>query len=383
MTTLPWNPSRRRVNTTLAAAAMTAGAAATMLVAPSPAAAARVVFLNADAVVINADNGQDPTLNSYSTTGFTAGPISGWPALTDDDKRELVYLMKEATVPFDITYTWERPAAGSYDMIVMGTAADNAALFGGVGCSGAIGLADCDDGNAENVSFLFYGCMDAEDQDNLHSVAHTIFAALGFGWGLENTSVGGQIMGSFFDNGGSVQFGASCTDISGAANCTEHPGCAVGLQNASTDLLGRLGARVDDGMPTLLITEPVNLTVVDSTFTVQAEAEDGFGGLTVELLIVEADVTEQDEEPPYSWTLADVPDGEWTLQVTVTDADANVHTEQVTVCVGTETCPDAGLSDTGGSSTGALDDTGSGDEDASSTGDAAATSTSSSGGDDG
>ncbi len=334
---------------------------------PGSAAAERVVFLNADPVTLNADNDQDPTLDSYATAGFTAGPISGWPALSDEDKTRLTYLMKEASVAFDITYTWERPDSGTYDMVVMGTEADNAALFTGVGCSGAIGLADCNDANAENISFLFYGCMDEDDQDNLQAVAHTIFSGLGFGWGLENTGVGGQIMGSFFDNGSSVQFGASCTDIAGAANCTEHVGCDAGDQNATDDLLMRIGARVDDGSPTLSITEPADLAIVEPTFTITADADDGFGGLSVELLIVEADVTQLDDDPPYAWTLADVPPGQWTLQVTVTDADDNVRAEQVSVCVGTESCPDEGPADSGGSSTGAVDD-GTSEDDGTSTG---------------
>lgn len=344
-----------------------------VVMTPGEAAAARVVYLNADGVTLNADNGQDPTLDSYSTTGFVAGSLSGWPALTDEDKATLTYLMKEASRELDITYTWERPASGTYDMLVMGSDADAAARFPDLGCSPAIGLADCDDGNAENISFFFWGCMDEADQTNLDHVAHTMFTGLGFGWGLENTGAFGQIMGTFVDNGDSVEFGTVCTDISGTPNCTEHGGCAAGMQNETDELLGRLGARVDDGMPTLTITAPADFAVVDSTFAVTAEAEDGFGGMTVELLVVEAMVTQVDDKPPYSWSLADVPDGQWTIQVTATDIDGNVRAEQVTVCIGSDECPAEAGDSTGGdeSSTGADEDTGdasTGDDGGSTTG---------------
>ena len=347
------------------------------LLGSNEAEAARVVYLNADPIVLNADNGQDPTLDSYSTTGFVAGQVSGWPELSDEDRAEITYLMKEASRELDITYTWERPDSGTYDMLVMGTDADAAARFPDLGCSPAIGLADCDDGNAENISFFFYGCMDEAAQGNLQEVAHTMFTGLGFGWGLENTGAFGQIMGTFVDNDESVKFGTVCTDISGTPVCMEHEGCADGMQNETDDLLARVGARVDDGMPTLSITEPADLAIVDSTFSVAAEAEDGFGGMTVELLVVEAMATQLDDKPPYSWSLADVPDGQWTIQVTATDIDGNARAEMVTVCVGSDTCPiEEGAESTGGeSSTGADegdgDDTTGGGDGGSSTGGAA------------
>ena len=58
-------------------------AAALTWLAASDAAAERVVFINLDAVVLNADNGQDPTLDSYTSNGFTPGPASGF-MLTED-----------------------------------------------------------------------------------------------------------------------------------------------------------------------------------------------------------------------------------------------------------------------------------------------------------
>lgn len=304
---------------------------------PTAAKAERVVYINTDPVVLTNSNGQDPVTNSYNTTGFSPGPASGWPALTDDQKNLLLYWLKEGSVPFDVIYTFERPMSGSYDMIVMGSAADNAALFPGLGCSAAIGLADCGDGNAENISFLFWGCMSAGDQTDMHRVAFNIYAALGFGWGLENLAVSGQIMGSYTAN--ALQFGNSCVNISGTQNCIgQHPGCADPQQNSTSDLLARLGARIDDGPPFVQITYPMNDEIVPSDILVTANVGDLFGGVEVVLEIVGQDMMVVDERPPYGWTLEGIPSGTWTIRVTATDADGNVVSDESTFCVDTPTC---------------------------------------------
>lgn len=320
---------------------------------PDTAAARRVVFINLDPVMLVNTNGQDPTTNSYSTTGFTPGMASGWATLSEEDQTELLYWFKEASVPFDIVYTFDRPPAGTlYDMVVTGTAADNMALFPGLGCSGAIGLADCSDTNQENVSFLFYGCMNAADQANMHRVAFTTFAAMGFGWGLENLTGTGQIMAGYSMS--SLQFGNSCTTISGAQLCPgQHVGCADPQQNSTADLLGRLGARVDDGPPVVTITSPMHGDVVQPDITVEAAVGDLFGGLTVELEVVEAGATQIDDRPPYSWNLAGIPQGTWTLRVSATDADMNLTTQEIQVCVDLPECGVEPPSD----STGVADDT--------------------------
>ncbi len=320
---------------------------------PQVAAAERIVFINTDPVVLNNANGQDPSSDSYNTTGFVPGPSSGWPALSEDQQTELLYWLKEASVPFDIVYTFQRPANGNYDMIVTGSAADNAALFPDLGCSAAIGLADCDDGNDENISFMFWGCMNAADQTDMHRVAFNIFAGLGFGWGLENLSVTGQIMGNYTIN--ALEFGNSCANIDGAAICPTHVGCPAGTMNSTADLNQRIGPRVDDGPPVLTITAPMNNEVVDPDVVVTANVGDLFGGLEVTLEIVEAKQSLEDLTPPYSWSLTNIPQGTWTLRVTATDADLNVVSEEVSICVDVPECglpPTEDSSGGGGSTTG-------------------------------
>lgn len=336
-------------------------AIAGVLLSPGTAAAERVVFVNLDPVVLTNAAGQDPTQNSYNTMGFTPGPATGWPTLSDDERTELLYWLKEASAPFDIIYTFERPVAGTYDMVVTGTAADNAALFPGLGCSAAIGLADCSDGNAENVSFLFYGCMDAADQGDMHRVAFNVFAALGFGWGLENLTGTGQIMANYTPT--SLEFGDVCTNISGAQLCAGgHVGCPANQQNSTADLLARIGARVDDGPPTVTILSPADGAVFDAGAAVNVDAAVGdlFGGLVVELEIVEAGQTQLDEQPPYHWTL-EFPTGQWTLRVNATDADGNLVSQQVVVCVDVPECGGS-VDDTGAGSTSGSADSTAGDE---------------------
>ncbi len=336
------------------------GAAAIVSAIPITASAERVVYINLEPTTLISDAGHDPTMNSYATTGFMPGPISGWPALTEAQKAELLYWLREASAPFDITYTFDRPAAGSYDMLATGTDVDNEALFPGVGCAAAIGLADCGDTNGENISFLFHGCMSAMEQADMRRVAFNALAALGFGWGLENLTGSGQVMAGYTVF--SLEFGDECTTISGTSTC-EHMGCPAGQQNSTTDLTAVIGARVDDGPPVVTILSPDNLEVVqgDVSFVVEAEITDKFGGLSAALEIVEGMFVQPLEDPSdltrperFAWTVT-LPAGamSWTLRVSGTDADGNVTTEEVVVCVDMASCdagPSSDGSDSGGSS---------------------------------
>jgi MYXO-CTERM domain-containing protein len=324
-------------------------ACALALVLPATASAAkRIVYVNTNPEVLINTAGQDPTMNSYSTTGFVPGQISGWPALTDSQKAELQYLMKEASLPFDIEWTYERPAVGTYDMLVMGTDTNFTALFPALGaCSSAVSVLDCTDASAENISFFFWGCMTDVQQTEMDRVAHTAFTGLGFGWGLEQVSVAGEIMGGFTNT--ALEFGNTCVANSGAATCT-HTGCAASTQNSTADMNATIGPRVDDGAPVVVITEPLDGAMLDASVVVRADVTDGFGGLTVELEIPEASLTQVDDNDPlwdYSWGL-DLPAGPWTIKVNATDADGNVTSEEVQICVGPDPC-DGGSSTAGGS----------------------------------
>lgn len=323
--------------------------AATVLCIARPANAERVVYLNLDPQALNSGAGNDPAQNSHATTGFVPGSIGGWPTLSDADRALLLHWFKQATVPFDIRFVLDRPAVGTYDMLVFGSEADNTALFPSLGCSPAIGLADCTDTDAEDISFMFWGCMPAAQQDELERVAFYGLTAMGFSWGLENLVGTGQIMGSYSLTG--LEFGSVCTAISGTSQCT-HSGCGASQQNSTTDLNGVIGPRVDDGPPVVTITAPTNYAIVDPELTIAATVDDAFGGVAVALEVVEAGQSLDDDVPPHSWHLQAIPAGKWTLRVTATDADANVSMQEVVVCVGLDECNDevGGSSSGGGSS---------------------------------
>lgn len=321
------------------------------LLAPTNASAQRTVFLNLEPQAINADRGNDPALNSYSTNSFVPGTVDGHPALDDAQRAELMYWFKHGTVPFDVHFTYERPAVGDYDMLVFGSEADNGELFPDLGCSASIGLADCTDADAGNISFMFWGCMPDNQQEDLRRLAFFGLTALGFGWGLEPVGVSGQIMGTFSQAG--VEFGDTCVALDNLpANCT-HNGCAMGQQNSTADLTPAVGARVDDGPPVVTIVSPGDLEIVDANVQVVAEVEDQFGDVEVVLEIVEAGQALEDHVPPHDWGLTNIPQGMWTLRVSATDVDGNLTTAEVVVCVDVGLCSGATGGESGGSSGGA------------------------------
>jgi MYXO-CTERM domain-containing protein len=326
-----------------------------MAVLPGDARAERTIFVNLNPQAINDAGGNDPAMNSFSTGNFNGGTIDGWVALTEPQRAELLFWLKEGTVPFDIHFTFDRPAAGTYDMIAFGSEADAAELFTDIDCPPAVGLSDCEDADAEDISFMFWGCMPAAQQDDMQRIAFNALTGAGFGWGLENVSSSGQIMGSYTLGG--VEFAEECSPINGTPACM-HGACLEGLQSSATDVEARFGARVDDGPPVVVITSPADLSVTGSDISVTADVTDEYGGLAVELEVVEAmGESLADDLPPYGWNLQNVPDGMWTLRLTATDADLNVVVQEVVVCVGGDDCPIAGTGTTSESSSGGGDQT--------------------------
>src|SRR5690606_12745238 len=189
--------------------------------------------------------------DQIGASGFTATDCDGWAGATPDQVEELLALLKDTSVAFDIIYTLERPTEGEYDMIVFGSADDHASSFGG-SCSTQVGLSDCSDAGGVSIGFSYWGCLPAEDQLDTHRVAFHTLGALGYGWGLENIAGTGQVMSGYSASG--LKFGDACANINGTASCT-HDGCQTGQQNSSADLPANIGARVDDGPPILTVLE--------------------------------------------------------------------------------------------------------------------------------
>jgi MYXO-CTERM domain-containing protein len=314
---------------------------------PASAHASRIVYVNTDPITITAGV-NDPTMDQIAVNGYMDTDLDGWAGATPEQIEELLVLLKDTSVEFDIIYTLERPAAGPYDMVVFGTADDHASAFGGT-CSTQVGISDCGDAGGVSIGFSFFGCLTMEDQLDPHRVAFHTLGALGYGWGLENISGTGQVMSGYSAAG--LKFGDMCANINGAAACT-HEGCAMGQQNSSADLLANLGARVDDGPPTLTVLEPQPNADVTAPFNVVIDIDDAFGGLSGRLEVVGSGIPPVvDDTWPYAWNGVDLGAGPVTLRVTAIDADGNETTTDVPICIGGG-CPDTGDGDGDGDPTG-------------------------------
>ncbi|MFO7563673.1 MAG: MYXO-CTERM sorting domain-containing protein [Enhygromyxa sp.] len=297
---------------------------------PARAEAKRVVYINTGPVTVLAGDQNDPAADTISVNGYTPTSFAGWNGATEEQRQELLHLLKQTTVYWDVVFTLERPAVGPYDMIVFGDAGDHASAFGGA-CSPQVGIADCDDGNGVSIGFLFWGCLDESKWFDPHRVAFSVLGALGYSWGMENVSVSGQVMGSYSNFG--LKYGDSCVPVSGTSNCN-HQLCPAGQQNGTAEMVARHGARVDDGPPELVVLEPAVDALVSGPFDVVVEIIDDFGGVSAELSVVGLDAPPVvDEDWPFRWNNVELPAGSQVLEITAYDFDGGQTTTQVPICV--------------------------------------------------
>lgn len=301
-----------------------------VVLVPDVASARRVVYINTEPVMV-VGGSNDTTMNAINVNGFTDTELDGWTGATPEQIGELVWLLQQTTLAWDVEFVTERPAEGPYDMVVFGSADDHAGAFGG-NCSVQVGISDCLDAGGESIGFLFWGCLGEADQLDPYRVAFHTLGALGYGWGMENVAGTGQVMASFSGTG--LKYGEQCSMISGASTCT-HEGCAMGQQNGSAEMLARHGARVDDGPPVITVLSPTAGSTVQAPFDVAIEVDDAFGGISTSLALVEFGVDPVvDDTYPFAWASLDVPSGNLTLRITATDADGNEVSTDVPVCVG-------------------------------------------------
>lgn len=307
---------------------------------PSRAEAKRVVYINTDPVVVIAGAVNDPATNTISVNGYTQTNFVGWNGATEEQRQELLYLLKETTVYWDVVFTLERPAVGPYDMIVFGDTLNQASAFGG-SCSPQVGIADCNDQNGVSIGFLFWGCLDASKWFDPHRVAFSVLGALGYSWGMDNVGVSGQVMGSYSAFG--LKYGESCVNVSGSQNCV-HQLCGVGQQNGTAEMVSRHGARMDDGPPQLVVLEPAVDAILPGPFDVVIEVIDDFGGLSAELEVLGLGAPPvPDDQWPFRWDNLQLPAGSHVLQITATDFDGGKATTQVPICV--DACDEPGDGD--------------------------------------
>lgn len=327
---------------------------------PTEANASRVVFVNTEPVTVTAGMANDPSADTVNVNGFTTTDFDGWAGATDEQKATLLAMMKDTSVAFDIVYTLERPAEGPYDMVVLGSAEDHMSSFGGT-CSTQVGLSDCGDANGVSIAFSYWGCLDMEDQLDPERVAFHTLGGLGYGWGLENIAGNGQVMSSWTNT--ALRFGDMCANLANAPTGCMHAECSVDQQNSTADLLANIGARVDDGPPSIVVIEPQPGADVTSPFNVVVDVQDAFGGLSAQIEIVDSgSPAVPDDSYPYRWDGLALGNGPVTLRVTAFDADGGEASVDIPVCVGGG-CPDTGDGDGDGDG-----DAGDGDGDAGETG---------------
>ncbi len=312
---------------------------------PASAQASRVVYINTDPVMV-VGGMNDTTMNAINVNGFMDTELDGWVGATPELIGELMWLLKQTTLAYDVEFVLERPAQGPYDMVVFGSADDHMSAFGGT-CSVQVGISDCTDAGGESIAFMFWGCLGTpEDQIDPHRIAFHTLGGLGYGWGMENVAGTGQVMASYSASG--LKYGDQCSMISGTSACM-HEGCAMGTQNGDAEMLARHGARVDDGPPVINVISPTAGSTVMVPFDVSVEVDDAFGGISTSLVLVEYGTDPVvDDTYPLGWAGLDVPNGNLTLRITATDADGNEVSEDVPICVGGPCDPP---DDTGGDTT--------------------------------
>jgi MYXO-CTERM domain-containing protein len=307
---------------------------------PLQAEARRVVYINTDPIVVLPGAANDPTIDTISVNGYAVTSFTGWNGATEQQRQQLLHLLKNTTIYWDVVFTLERPAVGPYDMIVFGDARDHATAFGGA-CSPQVGIADCDDTDGVSIGFLFWGCLDASKQFDPHRVAFSILGALGYSWGMDNVDVSGQVMGSYSNSG--LKYGHTCVNVSGVGNCN-HQLCPAGQQNGTAEMVARHGARIDDGPPEVIVLEPAVDALVSGPFDVVVEILDDFGRLSAELSVLGLDAPPAvDDQYPFRWNNLRLPPGPQVLEITATDFDRNKVTKQVPICV--DSCDVAGDGD--------------------------------------
>ncbi len=293
--------------------------------------AKRVVYINTEPITVLAGGSNDPTLDTIKVNGFTSTSFAGWNGASEDQRQELLHLLKQTTVYWDVVFTLERPVAGPYDMIVFGNVDDHTAAFGG-SCSPQVGIADCSDQDGTSIGFLFWGCLDEAKWFDPHRVAFSVLGALGYGWGMDNVGVNGQVMGSYSNS--ALKYGDSCVAVLGASSCT-HELCPDGQQNGTAEMVARHGARVDDGPPELIVLEPAADATVSEAFDVVVEIVDDFGGVSAELEVLDLGAPPvPDDEWPFRWNGVQLPAGPQVLEITAYDADGGQTSMQVPICVG-------------------------------------------------
>jgi hypothetical protein len=296
-----------------------------------------VIFVNFDGEMLTA--GADSAQNNVTQIFELAGQFAPY---GDGDKRSAVLQAVMADwAAYNIVVVDERPTAGEYVMNMTGPTNP----FGG----GVLGIAPVDCFNMQTHSNITFAFHSVGDQFSAPITATTIGQEVAHSFGLEHVDEPNDIMNPY-NAGGDPSFIDRCIPIVGGAVCgpqhTAH--CPDSLaQNAHQELLAMFGpAIVDTDPPVVLITAPLDGQEYEagSSFSVVASVNDDSPVVSAQLWS-NGQPFMLDTAAPFGWMINNVPEGEYTLEVTAVDEVGNEGTSPaVTIRVVTA----AGDTDTDG-----------------------------------
>ncbi|MCB9565696.1 MAG: Ig-like domain-containing protein [Myxococcales bacterium] len=317
---------------------------------PPDAAASGTLFINFDGASLKAGNDNAPS----NTTQMPSQYVNfNYPAYGQGAKRDAT--LQAVTIdwaPFNVLVTDVRPASGPYHMCMTGPGK------GGGLPNGVLGIAplDCNDGQKSNIVYAFHS---VNDQFPASTQATTISQELAHAFGLEHVNQPNDIMNPY-NAGGDPAFLDQCIGIDGGGNgivCGQQHAqyCGNGSnQNSYQELVGFFGASAPDtGPPTVAITypNPGDQFAPGASFEVTVDASDDKGVTKVNLYTNGAS-SGTDSSPPYSWSVAMIPAGEYDFQAVAFDA-ANNQTMSAVVHVSVQAM--GGSTSTSTSTTGSSD----------------------------
>ncbi|RMG94225.1 MAG: hypothetical protein D6705_16735, partial [Deltaproteobacteria bacterium] len=287
----------------------------------------KIVFVNFDGADMNGC-GNKPQNNCSTIFTGTVLPFEG----DAGHRASIVQVVREKVAPFGISVTDTRPTSGDYDMEMVGA-------WQGVDPGGAAGVApgiDCWDSSGGQTSFtMINGNAEAVAEVILQEIAHT--------WGLAHVDDMGDLLFPTTQGMGKV-FKDACIQIVSDTNLTpSSSGCshhqqACGSnsrQNSYQELLMIFGPGVPDTTPpTVEIVEPADGsqfpsgTQVDVTIVLDDNQTPML--FTTRLTLEGSSLPEPQEQvadyagpADYTFGLAGLPDGQYTVTFEVSDEEDN------------------------------------------------------------
>lgn len=270
----------------------------------------RVVFINFDgAQLVKADD--DATRNHSWICG------GNYPAWGHDDARKQAILQgfRSDWLRWSLQIVTDRPASGTYDMIMAG---DGRTLCGKSGIGG-VALQDCGDRNHANVVYAFGSSTSMKVNDQVTTMGQE----LGHAYGLEHVEHPTEIMYPGLD-GRDTEFVDTCSAIRNQL-CGSHPGCPAGQQNS----VGELDTVIETAEPDVVppevhITAPLDGAEYEAgdAFEIAVDATDDRLVAQVTILVngVDQGVV---EDAPYAWWIGSIPEGTFTFQAEARDRAGN------------------------------------------------------------